>query len=115
MMFATCLLWIFFGETAVIQNLQIDSTEFSKTKIVLTMSATRVDAIVRVVGLNTMPSTIVSAFKDLLLLSIKWRKSLNPCCQRYFLVMRLSLRDPETSLYQRLDYSSNPPMQQLNQ
>ena len=79
-----------FDEIVVIQNLQIDSNEFSKTKIVLTMSATKVDAIVRVFGLIVMPPTIVSAFKDLLLLSIKWRKSLNPCCQRYFLVMRLS-------------------------
>lgn len=67
---ATCLLWIFsLGENRHIQNLQIDSNEFSKTKIVLTKSATKVDAIVRVVGLSVMPSTIVSAFKDLLLLS----------------------------------------------
>lgn len=34
----------------VIRNLQIELSEFSKTKTVLTMTATLVDAIVRVVG-----------------------------------------------------------------
>lgn len=33
------------------------------------MSATRVDAIVRVVGVYSAPSTVVSAFKGLLLMS----------------------------------------------
>lgn len=80
----------FNGEIIAIQNLQIDFIEFSKTKIVLTMSATVVDAIVRVVGLIVMPSTVVSVLKGLLLPSNEWGKSLNPCCQRYFLVMRLS-------------------------
>ncbi len=45
------------------------SNEFSKTNIVLTMSATKVDAIVRVVGVYGSPSTVVSAFKGLLLMS----------------------------------------------
>ncbi len=38
------------------------------------------------------------------------------CCQRYFLMMRLfTMRYPETSLYQPLEYSSYAFRRQLNQ
>lgn len=61
---ATFLLWILLlAKIAVIQNLQIDFNEFSKTKIVLTMSATRVDAIVRAIGLSVMPPAICQYFQ----------------------------------------------------
>lgn len=79
-----------FGGFAIIQYLQIDYSRVQQNKIVLTMSTTWVDAIVEVVGISDTPSTVVSTFKGLLLRQIIEMQLLNPCCQRYFLVMRLS-------------------------
>jgi len=47
----------------LIRNLQIELFELGKTKTVLTMSATLVDAIVRVVSENGSRSTVVSVIK----------------------------------------------------
>jgi hypothetical protein len=48
----------------VIRNLQIELSELGKTKTVLTMSATLVDAIVKVVGGLGPRSTVVSVIKS---------------------------------------------------
>ena len=80
------------------------------------MSATLVDAIVRVVGERGSRSTIVSVIKSGSFIRSLCIKAGALVCQRYFLMMRLSFaRDPETSLYQPSEYSSSPQMRQLNQ
>jgi hypothetical protein len=74
-----------------------------------------VDAIVRVVRELSSYSTVVCFSRAGALDTAVYSRWCS-CCQRYFLMMRLSYaRDPETSLYQPPEYSSSQLGRQLNQ
>lgn len=60
-------------------------------------------------------SPFVRAIKDLFLLSILMMHATKSLLSAVFPSDAPLLRDPETSLYQPLDYSSKPGMRQLNQ
>ncbi len=80
------------------------------------MSAALADAIVRIVGKAWLAFYRCQCHQERELRTLMVYQSRRSCCQRYFLMMRLSFaRDPETSLYQSSEYSSSPLMRQLNQ